>query len=170
MKLYHDRLNETWLCEQTEQYFTTHISLPESFRHFSFEIKISRSWKKNSSYKPALRVFIYFSFSWELRATSIESQESEESYVAFLGHASRYCLTIDSFIHFFVWFIRFFKCFFSFQISKTFKCKPVTIWFIVACQFLARVIFKMNCSMRQCSSTSPRFFALTSMKNLTNFT
>ena len=102
MKLYHDRLNETWLCEQTEQYFTTHISLPESFRHFSFEIKISRSWKKNSSYKPALRVFIYFSFSWELRATSIESQESEESYVAFLDTSQDIVwLLIHSFISLF---------------------------------------------------------------------
>ena len=31
-----------------------------------------------------IRVFINFSFRWELRATSIESQESEESYAAFL--------------------------------------------------------------------------------------
>ena len=42
MKRYHDRMNETSLSEQTE-YFTTHISLPEVFQHFSFEIKISRS-------------------------------------------------------------------------------------------------------------------------------
>ena len=57
----HDRMNETslWLNKLSNFSCYTPISRPEIFQYISFEIKISRLWKKNFSGKARLCVSTY---------------------------------------------------------------------------------------------------------------
>ena len=95
-----DFVDETEAIE-TNSITTSFFSLSYALRNdpiISFlaaDVASSANIAKSTAF---IRVFIDFSFRWELRATSIESQESEESYAAFLGHVSRDCLIIGSLI------------------------------------------------------------------------